>query len=173
MNIYFGHKSIDFDDCEILNNRNFSGNEVVRNGRTVNGKGRRNFLIAITPDQYDELREKGWDVGQFAPQEEGDDPNCFIRVNISYFKSAPEIHYISDGVDTLLREDQLDTLDHVNFEHVDIRCDEVNKQKVNGDWVKKPFVAVMWATVTPDRFRSRYEYLNHPANDEPDETPFA
>lgn len=161
MNIYFGHKSIDFDDCEILNNRNFEGREVIRNGRTVNSKGRRNFLIAISPEQYEELIEKGWDVGQFAPREDGDEATCFIRVNLSYFKAPPKVHYISEGQDTMLTEEQVSILDHVNFERVDIRCSEVNKQKQDGTWVKKPFVMELWATVTPDRFRNRYEYLNH------------
>lgn len=177
MEIYFGHKSIDLDDCELLDSRNFAGREIIKNGRTVNGEGRRNFLVKIDPEQYDELFERGWDVGRFSAQNEEDEPTCFLRVNISYFKAEPRIHYIVEGNDTLLSEDRIDILDRVNFERLDVRCDEVNKQKANGNWVKKPFVRELWATVTADRFRSRYAYLD-PANkpeepdNEADELPF-
>lgn len=177
MEIYFGHKSIDLDDCELLDSRNFAGREIVKNGRTVNGEGRRNFLVKINQEQYDELFERGWDVGRFSAQNEEDEPICFLRVNVSYYKAEPRIHYIVEGNDTLLPEDRIDILDRVNFERLDVRCDEVNKQKANGNWVKKPFVRELWATVTADRFRSRYAYLD-PANkpeepeNEADELPF-
>ena len=167
MNIYFGHKSIDFEDCNLLESRNFEGREIVKKGRTVNGAGRRNFLIEISQEQFDELSEKGWDVGRFTPQTEDEDPICFIRVNISYYKSSPAVHYIVDNHDTLLDEEHLKTLDRVNFVRFDVRCDEVNKQKQNGDWVKKPFVRELWATVTADRFRERYSSLNRTLQKDP------
>lgn len=160
MNIYFGYKSIDLDDCELIGDRNFAGLEKIKNGRTVNGEGRRNFLVKITEDQFDMLREKGWDVGRFSQQDPNKDPDCFLRVNISYYKNPPIVHYISSGVDTLLDEDHLRDLDCVNMKRLDIRAAEVNKQKMDGTWVKKPFVNELWATVTADRFRERYSNLN-------------
>lgn len=160
MNMYFGYKSIDLEDCELIGKRNFAGNEITKNGRTVNSAGRRNFLVKITEEQYDILREKGWDVGRFAETEPGVAPDCFLRVNISYYKNPPIVHYIAGGVDTQLTEDRLGMLDTVNFERLDIRAAEVNKQKADGTWVKKPFVLELWATVTADRFVSRYSYLN-------------
>lgn len=164
MELYFNYKSIDLVDCELVGKRNFSGNEVVRNGRTVNGAGRRNFLVKISEEQFDILNEKGWDVGRFAARDADVEPECFLRVNLSYYKNPPEIHYISDGVDTLLDEDHVRDLDYVNFERLDIRAAEVNKQKQDGSWVKKPFVTVLWATVTADRFAQRYSNLKPSQN---------
>lgn len=177
MNIYFGYKSIDLDDCEIIGKRNFSGNEITRNGRTVNSEGRRNFLVKITEEQFDILNEKGWDVGRFAEREPNVEPDCFLRVNISYYKSEPTVHYIVNGVDTLLDEKRLKDLDFVNFERLDIRAAEVNKQKSDGTWVKKPFVNELWAVVTADRFRARYAGLasgetEQPSDDDDGELPF-
>lgn len=175
MNYYFGYKSIDFDDCELIGKRNFAGNEVTKNGRTVNGAGRRNFLIKISEEQYDDLLSKGWDVGRFAEREPGVEPDCFIRINLSYYKNPPIVHMISNGVDTLLTEDRLVDLDHVNFERLDIRASEVNKQRIDGTWVKKPFVLEMWAVVTADRFKARYSYLNNTENNSAssEEQPYA
>ena len=168
MNIYFGYKSIDLDDCELIGQRNFSGQEKTRNGRTVNGEGRRNFLVKITEEQFDMLHDKGWDVGRFAARDPEVPPDCFLRVNISYYKSPPIVHYISNGVDTLLDEEHLRNLDYVNMERLDIRAAEVNKQKMDGTWVKKPFVTELWATVTADRFAARYSDLNVPHETEDD-----
>ena len=167
MNLYFGYKSIDFDDCEIIGDRNFTGREITKNGRTGNSAGRRNFLIKLTEEQFDILNEKGWDVGRFAEREEGVEPDCFLRVNISYYKNPPIIHYIAGGVDTLLDEDHVKDLDYVNIERLDIRCAEVNKQKIDGRWVKKPFVLELWATVTADRFKARYAYLDQTSDEAP------
>lgn len=176
MNIFFGYKSIDLDDCELVGKRNFSGNEITRNGRTVNGEGRRNFLVKITEEQYDMLLEKGWDVGRFAAREPDVAPDCFMRINVSYYKNPPIVHYISGGVDTLLDEEHVRNLDYVNIERLDIRAAEVNKQKSDGTWVKKPFVTELWATVTADRFAARYSHLNESASESPlpedDDTPF-
>lgn len=183
MNLYFGYKSIDLEDCEVIGKRNFAGEEILKNNRTVNSAGRRNFLVKISEEQFDILREKGWDVGRFSEVEPGVPSDCFLRVNVSYYKNPPIIHYIADGVDTLLDESRLSMLDRVNFERLDIRASEVNKQKMDGTWVKKPFVLELWATVTADRFMSRYSYLNEhehvnpytaPAADDSndEETPF-
>jgi len=175
MNMYFGYKSIDLEDCEVIGKRNFAGEEIMKNNRTVNSAGRRNFLVAISDEQFDILKEKGWDVGRFAEVEPGVPGSCFLRINVSYYKNPPIVHYIANGVDTLLDEGRLAMLDRVNFERLDIRAAEVNKQKMDGSWVKKPFVLEMWATVTADRFMSRYSYLNehesaNEANDEADDT---
>ena len=126
-----------------------------------------------TEEQFDILREKGWDVGRFSEVEPGVPSDCFLRVNVSYYKNPPIIHYIANGVDTLLDESRLSMLDRVNFERLDIRASEVNKQKMDGTWVKKPFVLELWATVTADRFMSRYSYLNEHEHANPSTAPAA
>lgn len=175
MEFEFGHRSIDLFDCELSDSRNFAGREIIKNGRTVNSEGRRNFLVKLNEEQFEELEQRGWDVVRFGASNPDRDPEYYLRVNISYFKAAPTIHYIVGNNDTLLPENELDILDRVNLERLDIRCDEVNKQKANGNWVKKPFVRELFATVTADRFRTRYAHLNQHV-EEPeteDDLPFA
>lgn len=175
----FSFKTVNLENC-IIDRRNFSGNEVKRNGRTLNEEGRRNFLLILDPEMTEEFKDRGWAVGKFAQREEGVEPEGFLRINVSYFKQPPIIHYISNGVDTLLDESRLHILDKVNMENIDMRIVAVNKQNRDGVWQKRAFVDEMWITVTPDRFMEKYKNLrrsndeavmaNSPAED--DELPF-
>ena len=159
----YGPKTWNLVGCEIVGKRNFAGNEIQYNGRTVNGAGRRNFLVKISQEQYEQLNslDTPWDVGQFAPNQmdPGAVPDSFMRLNISYYKEAPVVHYISNGIDTLLDEAHLDVLDRVNIVDLDIRVSEVRKQNRMGVWKVKPFVNEMWVTVTPDVFAEKYGSL--------------
>ena len=171
MEFDYGYKCLNLDDCVIVEgSRNFAGREKMRNGRIVNGEGRRNFLVELTPDQYEDLKAHGWDVGVFGADSQDRDPTYFLRVNLSWYKAVPEVHYISKDksgrIDTILDEAHVSCLDRVNFERLDMTCDQVNKQDKNGNWVKKPYVAILWATVTPDRFRERYSDLQRAVQEE-------
>lgn len=162
MEFTFGYKTVDLENCVIVNGtRNFGGRERTdrRTGRIMNNEGKRNFLIELDPEAYETFKEANWNVGRFAPREEGEEPNGFLRVTLSYFKAPPIVHLISDGVETLLDEGRVHMLDNLNILNLDIRCTAVNKQNKDGEWKKYAFVDEMWVTVTPDRFASKYADL--------------
>lgn len=159
----FGYKSVDLENCVIVDrSRNFGGNERKdnRTGRVLNNAGNRNFLIELEPEVYEEFEAQNWNVGRFAAREEGVEPNGFLRVTVSYFKAPPIIHLISEGNETMLDEDRVHILDSMNILNLDMRCTAVNKQNKNGDWKKYAYVDEMWVTVAPDRFRDKYAYLH-------------
>lgn len=164
----FGYKTVDLENCIIVNgSRNFAGREKTRNGRVMNSEGKRNFLIELDPEAYEEFKERGWNVGMFAAREEGEEPNGFLRVTVSYFKTPPIIHLISNGVETgQLDESRVHMLDNMNILNLDMRCAAVNKQNKDGEWKKYAFVDEMWVTVTPDRFASKYANLRHPGEED-------
>ena len=173
----FGFKTVNLEDCTI-DRRNFGGGEVKRNGRILNEAGKRNFLLILSPDMIAEFEDRGWNVGQFAQRDPDVVPEGFMRVNVSYYKNPPIIHYISGNVDTLLDESRLYLLDNVDMENIDMRIVGVNKQNKDGIWKKYAYVEEMWVTVTPDRFATKYANLRktveapqHPA-EENSETPF-
>lgn len=173
----FGFKTVNLEDC-VIDRRNFGGGEIKRNGRVLNEAGKRNFLLILSPEMTNEFFDRGWNVGKFSPREEGVEPDGFMRVNVSYFKNPPIIHYISGNVDTLLDESRLYLLDNVDMENIDMRVVGVNKQNKDGLWKKYAYVEEMWVTVTPDRFATKYANLRksadvpqHPA-EEDSETPF-
>lgn len=149
-------------DCTIVDrSRNFSGLERRNKyGDIVNSAGRRNFLIELEPEVYETFREKGLNVGRFAPREDGEETNGFLRVNVSYFKKDPVITMVSEGVETLLKEDRIHILDEVDIDRIDILCDIVNKQnKRTGEWTKQAFVDSIRVEVVPNHFAEKYAYL--------------
>lgn len=168
MNYYFSNKTVEFENCIIVNGtRNFSGSERTdrKTGRVMNSNGRRNFLIELSPEAYKDFLDNNWNVGQFKPRDDEEEPNGFLRVTVSYFKAPPIIHLISNGKDTQLGEDRIYILDNVNIENLDMRCAAVNKQNREGEWKKYAYVEEMWVTVTPDRFADKYAYLNRSEDD--------
>lgn len=176
MIIDFGRKTVNLEDC-MIDRRNFGGGEVKRNGRVVNEAGKRNFLLILSPEATKEFADRDWNVGQFSPREEGVEPEGFLRVNVSYYKNPPIIHYISGNIVTDLDEGRLHILDNVDMENIDMRIVGVNKQNKDGVWKKYAYVEEMWITVVPDRFASKYANLRKPmteaspvSND--DECPF-
>lgn len=177
MFVDFGTKTVNLEDC-VIDRRNFGGGEVKRNGRILNEAGKRNFLLILSPEMTDEFNDRGWNIGKFSQRDPDVEPEGFMRVNVSYYKNPPVIHYISGGVDTLLDETRLYLLDNVDMENVDMRIVGVNKQNKDGDWKKYAYVEEMWITVTPDRFATKYANLRkssdvpvHPAEAD-NEVPF-
>lgn len=163
----FGYKTVDLENCIIVEGtRNFAGREKKIDGRVRNNEGNRNFLIELDPDVYEEFKERGWNVGRFAAREEGLEPKGFMRVTVSYYKTPPIVHLISDGVDTPLGENRIHMLDNVNILNLDMRCTAVNKQNRDGEWKKYAYVDEMWVEVAPDRFASKYANLHREAEEE-------
>ena len=156
--VRFGHKSVELEDCVIVS-KNFSGATVKHNGKIMNNEGVRNFLLLLPPDIAQELEERSWRVKYFAPKEEGDEPQAFMKVNVSYRQTPPVVHYISDGVDTHLGENRVHMLDDVNIEMLDMRLSAFSRQDDDGVWRKSAFLDELWATVTPDRFAAKYANL--------------
>ena len=149
-------------DCTIVDkSRNFSGAERRnRYGDIVNSAGRRNFLIELDPEVYEVFREKGLNVGRFAPRDGEEESNGFLRINVSYFKKEPIITMISEGVETVLKEDRIHILDEMDIASIDILCDIVNKQnKRTGEWTKQAFVDSLEVEVIPNHFAEKYAYL--------------
>lgn len=176
MEATFSFKTVDLENC-VIDRRNFGGNEVQRNGRILNNAGKRNFLLIMTPEMTNEFEDRGWKVGRFSQKDPDVEPEGFMRVNVSYFKNPPIIHYISGDVDTLLDESRLYLLDNVNMENIDMRIVAVNKQNRDGVWQKNAYVEEMWIVVTPDRFAAKYANLRRngdPVSTAPveSETPF-
>ena len=162
-----GFKTIDLGNCEIVS-RNFAGAEIKRNGRIMNNAGMRNFLLLLDPDVAQEMEAAGWRVKYFAKREDEDEAQAFIKVNVSYRNTPPIIHYISDKVDTRLDEDRVKILDDVNIEDLDMRLNGSTRQDEDGKWRKTAYLDEMWATVTPDRFASKYANLKDGYSDEDD-----
>jgi len=152
--------------------RNFGGVEKKSGNRTVNTEGRRNFLLYITEEIAEQLKEFGCEVKYTTPRDENDVARPFVSMNISYYLKPVEAHLIANGVDTLLDEDHLYQLNDFEFKNLGLVV-ELGKEKVHQNGVRyiPMFASQIWAEITPSYFGTRYAYLNNQGQAE-EATPF-
>lgn len=152
--------------------RNFGGVEKKVGNRTVNGEGRRNFLLYVSEEVAEQMKEMGCEVRYTTPRDENDVPRPFVSMNLSYFLKPVEVHLISNGVDTLLDENHVYQLNDVDFKNLGLVV-ELGKEKEHQNGVKyiPMFVSQVWAEIVPSYFANRYSYLNSQIP-EPDNLPF-
>ena len=142
--------------------RNFGGVEKKSGNRTVNTEGRRNFLLYITEEIAEQLKEFGCEVRYTTPRDDNDIARPFVSMNISYYLKPVEVHLISNGVDTLMDEAHLYQLNDVEFKNLGLVV-ELGKEKVHNNGIKyiPMFISQIWAEITPSYFGTRYAYLNN------------
>jgi hypothetical protein len=95
--------------------RNFAGKE-----NTYNRAGDRNFVILLDEELAEQMAINGWNVKHLKAREEGDPPQAYIQVAISYKSRPPKIVMITSRGLTYLPEEMLDTLDWVDIETADV-----------------------------------------------------
>lgn len=130
--------------------RNFSGEE----GK-FNPKGRRNFCVFLESDLGETLQDDGWNVKWLDPRDEGDDPQAYLQVAVSYDNIPPKIIMITSGGKTVLNNDTIDVLDWAEIENVDLIIRPYNWE-VNGKTGVKAYVKSMYVTIVEDEFAYKY-----------------
>lgn len=97
--------------------RNFSGKE----GK-FNAEGQRNFCVLLDPEQATQMIEQGWNIKQLKPREEGDAPQDYIKVKISYREGQrpPAVTLINSRGRTSLGESEIDILDWADIKNTDL-----------------------------------------------------
>lgn len=152
--------------------RNFGGVEKKVGNRTVNTEGRRNFLLYVSDEVAEQLKEMGCEVRYTTPRDENDIPRPFVSMNLSYYLKPVEVHMIANGVDTPLDENHVYQLNDVDFKNLGLVV-ELGKEKEHQNGVKyiPLFISQVWAEIVPSYFANRYSYLNNQAP-ELETTPF-
>lgn len=142
--------------------RNFSGEE----GK-FNPKGRRNFCVFLETDTAGMLEGDGWNVRWLDAREEGDDPQAYMQVAVSYANIPPKILMVSSGGKTVLNDDTVGMLDWAEIENVDLIIRPYNWE-VNGKAGVKAYVKSMYVTIVEDEFSDKYNDipLNGPSSGE-------
>lgn len=146
-------KNIVIEDAHIIF-RNFSGAEGQ-----FNPAGRRNFCVLLSLELADELSRDGWNVKVLAPREEGDDPQPYLQVAVSYDNIPPKIVMITSRSKTLLDGETVGLLDAVDIEHVDLIIRPYNWTLATGKSGVKAYVKSMYVTVAEDEFEGKYADL--------------
>lgn len=130
--------------------RNFSGKE----GK-YNPAGRRNFCVFLENDLAHRLEEDGWNVRWLDPKEEGDEPQGYLQVAVSYDNIPPQIVLVSSRGKTLLDVDSVNILDWAEIKNVDLILRPYN-WAVNGKTGVKAYIKSMYVTIAEDDLASKY-----------------
>lgn len=148
------NKFIEIENARILF-RNFSG-EATR----YNPVGNRTFCVLIDePGMDEELIRDGWNIKYLDPLHDGDDPQPYLQVKVSYGTIPPKIVQICGGKQVLLNEETIRNLDSAEIEHVDLVIRPYNWE-VNGKTGVKAYLKTMWVTIQQDRFEEKYSRLD-------------
>lgn len=143
------NKNIVLEDARI-GFRNFSGSETQ-----FNPKGRRNFVAFLETELANILEEDGWNIKWLDPREEGEEPQPFLPVAVSYANIPPKIVLISGQGKTLLDENTVNLLDWAEIDMVDLIVRPYNWE-VNGKTGVKGYVKSMYVTIIEDEFAHKY-----------------
>ena len=87
-----------------------------------NVEGDRNFCVFLDPDVATAMIEAGWNVKQLKPREEGDAPQDYIKVKVSYREgqAPPRITMIKSNGSVPLDKDTVKLLDWAQFSNADL-----------------------------------------------------
>lgn len=133
--------------------RNFAGNEDH-----YNAKGNRNFCLLLDPESAEGMKAQGWNVKFLKPRDETEAPHPYVKVNVAYRNSPPNIYMIDalTGNKTRVSEENVNQLDTADIQKLDIEVNpwEYEAGKVSG------YLKTMYATIRSDPFAAKYANPN-------------
>lgn len=148
-----------------VRSRNFGGEEKKDKitGRTVNSPGYRNFLLFVSEEIAEELKERGCEVKYTKVQDPNDIPLPYVSITISYYLKPVEAYMISNGNATPLDETHLSVLNSVDISNMCLEL-ECGKEKIHNNGVRyiPLYAQKIWTEVVPSYFAEKYGYMNQP-----------
>ena len=131
--------------------RNFAGKE-----QKFNAAGNRNFCVALSPEDGDQLQAQGWNVRYLAPRDPDEAPLAYIQVTAEFDKGRPpKIVQITSQGKTILDKESVSVLDWAEFENVDIQISPYHYE-VGGRSGIKAYLQAMYATIVEDELEKKY-----------------
>ena len=153
--------------------RNFEGR-----GDKFNPAGKRNFGLILNPEDAAALEEEGWHIKYLNPRDEDEEPQPYLKVNVSYAKRPPVIYLVTESrgkiKKTLLGEDEIKILDNAEFKNIDLDISPYNwtiQSKNGSESGITAYLKTGYFTIVSDVFADKYDEDNYVA--EPDEIPFS
>lgn len=148
-----------FEDVRICY-RNFSGKPSQ-----FNREGDRNFCMVFNDSQQAlDMRAEGWNVKQFKPGDDGEEPPYYMQVKVKFGQYPPKIAMITSRGQTLLDEDTINMLDVAEIARVDLIVRPYT-WNVRGDSGVTGYVKAMYVTIVEDEFERKYAAMETSAID--------
>ena len=140
--------------------RNFAGKEGM-----YNREGDRNFSVLLDTDVAEKMVSDGWNIKWLKPREEGDEPQAYLPVSVSYNPKArpPKVVMITSRKRTELDEDMIEMLDWADIINVDLIVHPY-EWAVSGKSGLKAYVQSLYVTIEEDPLEEKYsDYESVPA----------
>jgi hypothetical protein len=136
--------------------RNFAGKEGQ-----FNRAGDRNFSVPLDSELATKMIEDGWNVKQLRPREDGDDPQDYVTVAVSYKNKAPRVVLVTSKGRSELKEDELDILDYAEIANVDLILNPYKwtipaRGKDDEKSGVKAYLKAIYITLKEDEFEKKY-----------------
>ena len=145
-----------FRDCKIVL-RNLSGGPTTFNA----AGGVRTVKLLLDTANADRLARLGWNVKEFKPKEEGDEPQKFIELTAQYPTPdkpkirAPRIVMVTEKNQTELDAQTVGMLDMAHISKVDLVFRDYPWQSPNGRG-HKAMIKTMYVTIVQDELDREY-----------------
>ena len=163
-----------------VRSRNFGGEEKKDRvtGRTVNSPGYRNFLLYVSEEIAEELKDRGCEVTYTKVQDPNDVPVPYVSVIISYYIKNVDAFLISRDVTTPLDADHIFIINNVDIRNMCLNV-EFGKKKTHNNGVEyiPIYAQQIVVEVTPNYIAEKYANLRGPVvtapgTEETEESPF-
>jgi hypothetical protein len=142
-------KNLTLEDVTIAF-RNFEGKEDV-----YNRAGDRNFAILLEPELADKMLQDGWNVKYLKIREEGDVPQAYLQVAVSYKSRPPKIGMVTSKGMTFLGEAEVEMLDWVDIEMADVTLNPY-EWVVNGKTGVKAYLQTLFVKIEEDYLQLKW-----------------
>jgi hypothetical protein len=130
--------------------RNFAGKEDM-----YNRAGDRNFAIILDHDDAQSMLQDGWNVKYLKARDEGDEPQPYIQVAVSYKNRPPKICMVTSKGMTYLTEAEVEMLDWVDIETADATLNPY-EWVVNGKAGVKAYLQTLFVKIEEDYLQLKW-----------------
>lgn len=137
------------EDARILF-RNFAGKEGM-----YNREGDRNFCVLLDPELAKDMKADGWNIKQLRAREEGDEPQDYIQVSVSYKNRPPRVMIVTSRGRTSIPEEMVEMLDWVDVKSVDLIVRPYH-WNVSGKTGVKAYMQSIYITILEDALEQKY-----------------
>lgn len=127
-----------------------------------NREGKHTFCAIIDdPEMAQKLAEDGWNVRIRGGNEEGDIPEHYMRVEVSYKNIPPKVVMVTNRKKTELNEETIGTLDCCDVVCADLVISPY-PWNVNGKSGIKAYLKKGFFNIEEDRFEAKYAEEEYP-----------
>lgn len=148
----------------IENARIFFKNFAGREGQ-YNQEGDRNFGVALDEDSATAMAGDGWNVKYLRARDEGDTPQAWVPVSVSFRNRPPRVVLIThrynkelgdfEQIRVTLPEDMVEMVDYADIAHVDLMLNPY-AYSVNGRSGVKAYLKSIFITINMDELERKY-----------------